>query len=282
MHPAIDELRRAFDDGEFVLYYQPILRLDDGQMSAAEALLRWRHPSDGLVPTAQFLPVLEASGLIVEIGCWAVREAARQLHSWRMLYGRDIVEWLGVNLSPQQLAAPDPLLRTLYALSESGLLVHRLKLEIAEAALLRHAPQVRALIPELEPLGVQIAVEEFAGACMPLLRGAVDAIKIDAGLVRRLETAPGVGLAETLRDLADAGSTAIIAKGIERGEQTRPLRSAGCGYGQGYLFADPMDGALLGAYALTRAVAPGGAARRRAGDMSGLNRPTSAGRSRAG
>ena len=280
MRPAITELRRAFDNGEFVLHYQPIVRLADGNMVGAEALLRWNRPSDGLAPPAFFLPVLEESGLIVEIGCWAAREAARQLYSWRTLYGRDIVEWVGVNLSPQQLDDAAPLLRALRTLDDCGLAVHRLKLEIGESVLLQRGERIRALLAELEPLGVHIAVEEFSGACMPLLRGMVDAVKVNAGPGCHLAAPDGEALRETLRDLTLADTVAVVAKGIERIEQCEMLRGCGCGLGQGYLFADPMEGALLGAFALSRAVGPGRPSRR--GADRALNPPTSRDQSRAG
>jgi len=105
-HALLNQLRRALDEGEFVLHYQPILALADQRVVGAEALLRWKHPSEGLLPPAEFLPLLEESGLIVPVGCWVIREVARQMQVWRMLYGRDMLEWVSVNVSPPSSTTP--------------------------------------------------------------------------------------------------------------------------------------------------------------------------------
>src|SRR5262249_14264182 len=133
-----EQLRRAFDNGEFLLHYQPVVRLGDARMVGAEALLRWNHPSDGLVAPATFLPALEETGLIVEVGAWVIREAARQIESWRMLYGRDISGWVSVNLSPRQFDDPGPLLASLRGIQQAGFAVRQLKVEVTEAGLRRN------------------------------------------------------------------------------------------------------------------------------------------------
>ena len=127
-----EQLRRAFDNGEFALHYQPVMRLRDNCMIGAEALLRWNHPSDGLVSPGAFLPVLEESGLILEVGGWIIREAVRQFELWHLLYGRDIVDWIAINLSERQFIDPAPLLATLRSLHDSGFSVNRLKFESAK------------------------------------------------------------------------------------------------------------------------------------------------------
>jgi EAL domain-containing protein (putative c-di-GMP-specific phosphodiesterase class I) len=278
MRPAIEELRHAFDSGEFVLHYQPILRLRDGRMAGAEVLLRWNRPRDGLVPPAQFLPVLAESRLVVEIGCWAVREAARQAVSWRMLYGREVADWVAVAMPARFLDDVAPLAASLRAIGNSGFAADRIMLGIGEAALLRHPPTTRAALAALAALGVRVAVEDFTGAAAPLLRRApIDTIKIDAGRDAAADTPP----AEMLRAVAESG-TAIIAGGIADAAQRDRLAAVGCGFGQGYLFAEPMDGALLGAYALSHAVGPSGPAPQQPdAAAAALNRPTSRGRSQA-
>lgn len=252
-----EQLREAFDNGEFLLHYQPVLRLDDNRMVGAEALLRWNHPSEGLVPSAAFVPVLEETGLIAEVGCWAVREAVRQVESWRMLYGRNIVEWVGVNLSARQLHDPSALLATLRSIHAGGFSVHRLKLEIAETVL-THRPDVAdAVLAELNRLGIGFAIDDFgagAAALDGLHRYPVDMIKIDAAFVAQIGTADGEKLLRALLEVAEMSGAAVIAEGVETLAQRDFLRSTGCGFGQGYLLAEPMDGALLGAFALTHAV----------------------------
>lgn len=283
-----EELRRAFENGEFVLHYQPVLRLDNGRMVGAEALLRWNHPSEGLAPSASFVPVLEQTGLIVEVGCWVVREAVRQVETWRTLYGRNIVEWVGVNLSARQLHDPSALLATLRGIHAGGFSVHRLKLEVAEPVLMRRSDAAAAALAELRGLGIGFAIDDFGtgGSSLDSLRRfPVDTIKIDGAFVAQIGTTDGEKLLQALLEVARMSGAALIAEGIETAAQRDFLQRIGCGLGQGYLLAEPMDGALLGAFALTHAVAST-RGRRAAGEAAtgapaALSR-TSAGPSRAG
>jgi len=252
-----EEVRRAFDNGELVLHYQPVLQLSDNRMVGAEALLRWNHPSDGLVTSASFLPVLEETGLIVEVGCWVIREAVRQIESWRLLYGREVVDWVSVNLSARQFDDPTALLATLRGIYESGFSLRRLRLEITETSFMRNPEVTRTVLAQLEALGVQIAIDDFGTGYSSLdrLRNyPVDTIKIDAEFIARIGTTDGATRAQALLTIARSYDAAIIAEGIETAEQRDFLEASGCGFGQGYLFAEPMDGARLGAFALTRAV----------------------------
>jgi diguanylate cyclase (GGDEF)-like protein len=280
-----EQLRRAFDNSELVLHYQPILRLGDNRMVGAEALLRWNHPSEGLVASEAFLPLLEETGLIVEVGCWVVREAVHQVESWRLLYGRDIIDWVSVNLSARQLDDPSALLATLRGIHEGGLSVHRLKLEISEAALTRNREIARTVLAELDGLGIRVAIGDFGtahSALASLEHYPVDTIKLDAGFIARIGTANGEKLAQALLNIARTYDAAIIAEGIETEAQRDFLHAGGCGFGQGYLFAEPMDGALLGAYALTHAAKAGrGPARHKQAGRT-IIPPTSANPSRVG
>jgi len=255
-----EELRRAFDNSELVLHYQPILRLGDNRMVGAEALLRWNHPSEGLVASTGFLPLLEETGLIVEVGCWVVREAVHQVETWRLLYGRDIIDWVSVNLSARQLDDPSALLASLRGMHGDGLSVHRLKLEISETAFMRNPEITRTVLAEVDGLGIRVVVDDFGtahSALSSLEHYPVDTIKLDAGFIARIGTAEGERLAQALLNIARSHDAAIIAEGIETEAQRDFLHAGGCGFGQGYLFAEPMDGALLGAYALTHAAKAG-------------------------
>ena len=253
-----EELQRAFENGEFVLHYQPVLRLGDYRMVGAEALLRWNHPRDGLAPTASFVPVLEQTGLIGEVGCWVVREAVRQVESWRTLYGRNIVDSVGINISARQLSDPSGLLATLRSIHAGGFSVHRLKLEIAEPVLMRQPQLADTVFTELRGLGIGLAIDDFGtgGSSLESVRRfAADAIKIDGRFIAQIGTPDGDKLLQALLDVARMSGAAVIAEGIETAAQRDFLREVGCGFGQGYLLAQPMDGALLGAFALTHAVA---------------------------
>jgi len=253
----LDQLRKALDEGEFVMHYQPILQLGDGRAVGAEALLRWNHPSDGLVAPAAFLPVLEDTGLIVPVGRWVIREVVRQMRIWQMLYGRDIVDWVSVNVSARQFNDPSMLLATLGEINDAGFALERLKVEITESAVMRNPEVTRSVLSELQTLGIRVAIDDFGtgySALGALRHYAVDTIKIDRGFTSRLDTQDGHELVMALLRIARVYGADVIAEGIETAAQHDILQEAGCGYGQGYLFAKPMDGSSFGAYALTHLV----------------------------
>jgi EAL domain-containing protein (putative c-di-GMP-specific phosphodiesterase class I) len=189
-----------------------------------------------------------------------------------MLYGRDIVEWVGVNLSARQLNDPAPLLAVFREARDTGFAVHRLKPEIAEADLAREPVASRRFAAELSALGMHMAIDDFT-ARQPLLKDGfpVDAIKIDASAVAQIGGPDGGKLLQAVLDIARKSGAAVIAEGVETAAQRDFLRNSGCEFGQGYLLAEPMEGAALGAYALTSA----------AGADPSVNR-TSADRLRAG
>jgi predicted signal transduction protein with EAL and GGDEF domain len=253
----LDQLRCALDENQFVLHYQPILRLDDGRVVGAEALLRWNHPSEGLVPPAAFLPVLEESGLIVPVGCWVLRETVRQMQVWQMLYGRDLLDWVSVNVSARQFNDPSVLLTTLTDIRDSGFPLSRLKLEITESAVMRKPAVTRAVLLELQRLGIRIAIDDFGtgySALGALRDYQVDTIKIDRGFTAAIDTEDGKELVLAMLKIARIYGADVVAEGVETVVERDILRRHGCGYAQGYLFAKPMDGGLFGAYALTHRV----------------------------
>ena len=253
----IDQLHRAVEEGEFVLHYQPILNLKDGRVAGAEALLRWNHPQDGLIPPAAFLPLLEESGLIVPVGCWVIRDAVRQMQVWQMLYGRDMVDWVSINVSARQFNDPSLLLNTLGEINDGGFPLDRLKIEVTESAVMRNPEVTRAVLGELQDLGIRVALDDFGtgySALGALRQYTVDTIKIDCGFTARLDTEDGRELVLALLKIARIYGADVIAEGVETVMQRDALRAAGCGFGQGYLFAKPMDGRFFGAYALTHLV----------------------------
>jgi diguanylate cyclase (GGDEF)-like protein len=259
----LDQLRCALDENQFVLHYQPILRLDDGRVIGAEALLRWNHPSDGLVAPAAFLPALEESGLIVPVGCWVLRETVRQMQVWQMLYGRDLLEWVSVNVSARQFNDPSILLSTLAEIRDSGFPLSRLKIEITESAVMRNPEVTRAVLTELQELGIRIAIDDFGtgySALGALRDYQVDMIKIDRGFTARIDTNDGNELVLAMLKIARIYGADVVAEGVETVVERDMLRRHGCGYAQGYLFAKPMDGSFFGAFALTHLVETGDAA----------------------
>ena len=254
-YAMIEQLREAIDEGQFVLHYQPVVRLADRRMVGVEALLRWNHPSDGLVSSAAFLPALEESGLIVEVGLWVVREAVREIETWHVLYGRDIVDWVALNLSPRQLNDPGRLLAAFRAIHDSGFSLRRLRVEVPTSACIGDA----ALIAELRELDVGITVEGFGATSGSLALPfdlPLDMIKLDGRVIAGIGRDEDDRLLRGLLDIARIHGATIGASGVETDAQCEFLRQNGCGLAQGYLFCEPMDGALLGAYALTHASEP--------------------------
>jgi diguanylate cyclase (GGDEF)-like protein len=265
-----DQLRRAVDNREFQLHFQPIVRLSDNRAVGAETLLRWNHPSDGLVAPGAFLPVLEETGLIVPVGCWVIRETARQMQSWQELYGRHIIDWISVNTSARQFNDPAPLLAILNELHNSGFPLDRLKIEITETTFMRNSETTRLVLQELHALGIRIAIDDFGtgySSLSTLRHYPVDTIKIDTGFIAQIGTVAGEKLAQALLNIARMYGASVVAEGIENVEQRDFLHANGCDFGQGHFFAKPMDAALLGTYALTHIVAeePGAAPGRRTG-----------------
>jgi PAS domain S-box-containing protein len=259
----LDQLRGALDENQFMLHYQPIQRLEDGRVVGAEALLRWNHPSDGLVSPAAFLPVLEESGLIVPVGCWVLRETVRQMQVWQMLYGRDLLDWVSVNVSARQFNDPSILLATLAEIRDSGFPLSRLKIEITESAVMRNTEVTRSVLSELQELGIRIAIDDFGtgySALGALRDYQVDTIKIDRGFTARVDTEDGKELVLAMLRIARIYGADVVAEGVETVQEREFLRRSGCGYAQGYLFAKPMDGSFFGAFALTHLVETGDAA----------------------
>jgi diguanylate cyclase (GGDEF)-like protein len=259
----LDQLRTALDENQFVLHYQPILNLEDGRVVGAEALLRWNHPSDGLVPPAAFLPILEETGLIVPIGCWVLRETVRQMQVWQMLYGRELLDWVSVNVSARQFNDPSLLLGTLAEIRDSGFPLSRLKIEITESAVMRNPAVTRSVLTELQDLGIRIAIDDFGTGYSAL--GAVrdypvDTIKIDRGFTGAIDTHDGKELVLAMLKIARIYGADVVAEGVETVVQRDILLRHGCRYAQGYLFAKPMDGSFFGAFALTHLVETGDAA----------------------
>ena len=257
----LDQLRRALDEHEFVLQYQPILSLEEGRVVGAEALLRWKHPTEGMIAPANFLPALEESGLIVPVGCWVLREVVSQMQVWHMLYGRDMLDWVSVNVSARQFNDPSLLLSTLNEIHANGFPLDKIKLEITESAVMRNPELTRAVLGQLHNLGIRLALDDFGtgySALGALRHYQVDTIKIDHDFTARLDTEDGKELVMALLRIARIYGADVVAEGVETTAQHGILRASGCGYGQGYLFAKPMDGTFFGAYVLTHMVEKSG------------------------
>jgi diguanylate cyclase (GGDEF)-like protein/PAS domain S-box-containing protein len=252
----VNDLAGALDRGELLLHYQPIVQIDDGTAIGVEALLRWQHPTMGLLGPGAFLDLAEDTGLIVPIGNWVIGEALRQLTEWRMLYGRDLVGFVSVNASGRQFDHPNLLIDTIADARRANLPLDRLKLEITETTMVRNSDELRLILAQLCEQGATIAIDDF-GVGYSSLAGLrlweFDTIKIDRSFVVGMETPRGADILKTLLQFAHVFRASVVAEGVETEEQRAFLRRHGCRHAQGYLFSKPMDAATCGAYLLRQA-----------------------------
>jgi diguanylate cyclase (GGDEF)-like protein len=236
------DLRDALERKEFFLMYQPTFDLGDMRATAVEALVRWRHPTRGIVQPNDFVPMLEENGLIVEVGRWVLQEACRQAAAWRA-DGRSI--GIAVNVSGRQLDADDFVDDVRRALSDSGISPGDLTLEITETAIMRNVEATARRLAVIKELGVRIAIDDFGtgySSLAHLQRFPVDALKIDRSFIARLTENPeGETLIHTLVQLGKALALETLAEGIEQERELSVLREERCDSGQGFLFARPLD-----------------------------------------
>ena len=249
------ELSRGLERGELRLYYQPLVSLPTGEMVGAEALIRWEHPERGLLTPDKFLPIAEESGLIVQVGAWAVGEACRRLRDWDRRNGGPSDFSLAVNLSARELTHPDVVPTVLNAVRRSALNPHRLTIEVTESTAMADRDSGFRALRELHDAGVRIAIDDFGTGYSSLdhLREMpADILKIDRSFVAGMSAnSPDTALVAAAIAMGRALEMEVVAEGIETTEQVADLRELGCPLGQGFLFARPLppeeiDG-LLGA-----------------------------------
>ena len=229
------DLRSAQSRDEFVLNFQPIVAADSLTTSGFEALLRWRHPTQGFVSPSTFIPIAEENGSIVGIGEWVIREACRAAAAWPAPIG------VAVNLSPVQLRYSDVVKIIEGALADSGLAACRLEVEITETTLLDGNPKSIVALERLLQMGVRLALDDFGtgySSMSYLLRMRFDKIKIDRSFVRNLPSDPGcLAIVRSVIGLGRSFGMKITAEGVETPEQLVCLRAEGCEFLQGYIFS---------------------------------------------
>ncbi len=244
------DLRQALARGQFAVHYQPTVDLRTGRVIGAEALLRWYHPERGVVPTEEFVALAEASGLIVPIGEWVLRECLRQGALWQSYAAPGEVFHVAVNISGRQLQ-PALVEAVSRALAHSGLPASALVLEMTESVLIERTDDIVALLGQLKALGISIAIDDFGtgySSLSYLSRLPVDVLKIDRSFVEKVGATQSQEneLTRTIVSLGKTLRLVTVAEGIERGEQLAELRAMGCTLGQGFLFSRPMPAAALG------------------------------------
>ena len=240
------DLRRAVENAEFRLMYQPVVSLRTGRITGFEALVRWEHPHQGLVQPADFIPVAEETGLILPIGRWVLFEACRQAKEWHSSHPRAELLTIGVNLSVKQFSQPGMVDQVREALDATGAPASALRLEITESAIIDKGRYALSILAQLKELGVQVYLDDFGTGYSSLsyLHGVpVDGIKIDRVFVSDMDTNDAnLRLVRTLLTLAEIVGIRAEAEGISSAEQLRELRSLNCEQGQGYLFSAPIPG----------------------------------------
>ena len=239
-----NDLRRAIDREEFLLYYQPLVSMETSQPVGFEALVRWQHPTRGMVSPAEFIPAAEETGLIVPLGEWVLRTACQQMSEWQPLFSSNPPLTISVNLSGKQLTKSDLVFKVDRILQETGLPARSLKLEITESVMIEQTDAANDTLTRLRDLGIELQLDDFGTGYSSLgylQKLPVGAIKIDRSFIRYIEgSTEHIEIVRTIVILARNLGMKVVAEGIETEQQEELLRSLGCDYGQGYLFAAPL------------------------------------------
>ncbi|MEU7039593.1 EAL domain-containing protein [Streptomyces varsoviensis] len=248
-HSLTNCLPAALDNGEFFIEYQPLVRLGDGVVRGAEALVRWLHPVHGVLGPDQFIPLAESTGLIVPLGRWVLQEAARQARAWKHAEGAGPDAGplrVNVNLSPAQLCYPGLVTETVEVLADAGLDPAALCLEVTENALIGADEDALRPLRQLADLGVDIALDDFGTGYSNLSylrRLPVSTLKLDRSFTRGMQCSPAdpvdVKIVEGIVSLAHTLDLSVTVEGVETGSQAECLRVLGCDTAQGWYYARP-------------------------------------------
>jgi diguanylate cyclase (GGDEF)-like protein/PAS domain S-box-containing protein len=239
------DLRRAVEQGELAVYYQPIVCLTTGKLVGFEALLRWHHPHQGFISPDRFIPLAEETGLILEIGKFVLQQACTQLHQWHQQFVARLPLKISVNLSSRQLSDPRLVEQILEILATIGLQGYHLCLEITESLLMQNPDSVASMLQQLNAHQIQLAMDDFGtgySSLSYLHRFPMQVLKIDRTFVQRLGTeTEDLEIIRTIVTLAHNLGRTVVAEGIETEEQLKQLRTLGCELGQGYWFAKALS-----------------------------------------
>ncbi|MEO7424259.1 MAG: EAL domain-containing protein, partial [Fibrobacteria bacterium] len=244
------DLRKALERMEFRLHYQPIVSLEDSALKGFEALIRWSHPTLGLVSPMDFIPLAEDTGLIIPIGRWVLWQSCRQLVEWQKLFknGQDLT--MSVNLSGKQLQDLDLVRQIQAVLKETGMAPASLKLEVTESAIMENPEKAAAILTSLRDLGIQLSLDDFGtgySSLSYLHRFPFHNLKIDRSFVSKLEAgAKDAEIVKVINALAKNLGMDVVAEGIETPGQWALLNELACAYGQGYYFSKPLEDSAAG------------------------------------
>jgi diguanylate cyclase (GGDEF)-like protein/PAS domain S-box-containing protein len=239
------DFMRAIERQQLLLYYQPIVSLESGSLLGFEALVRWRHPQRGLISPADFIPLAEDSGFIIEVGKWVLREACLQLKSWQEKFPFHRSLSVSVNLSLKQFMQEDLVDQIMNVLQATGLDPRLLKLELTESIVMENVVAATVMLQQLRALGVEIGIDDFGtgySSLSYLHRLPINSLKIDGSFVTGMvENEDNTEIIKTIVTLAKSLRMNVIAEGVETFEQLTKLRLLNCDAGQGFLFSKPTD-----------------------------------------
>jgi len=238
------DLRRALERNEFRNFYQPIVVLDSGRIVGFEALLRWQHPTRGMIGPEEFIFVAEETGLIRELGWWSLREACRQMSNWRSRSGDYLDLTMSVNISAKQLLQQHLVEDMGKLLRDTALPPEVLKLEITESAVMADPTAAAEMLQQIKSLGVRLAIDDFGtgySSLSYLHRFPLDTLKIDRSFISGGgEGGDGMEIARTIMPMAKNLRLDVVAEGVETLEQVALLKKLQCKYAQGYYFSKPL------------------------------------------
>ena len=238
------DMRQAIERGAFEVYYQPIVSIRGGAIAGFEALVRWHHPTQGLIDPADFIPIAEDTEMIVLIGRQVLTQACRQMVTWQKRFGADALGVMCVNVSTKQFADADLTSEIQNVLEETGLSPSSLKLEITESAFLGDIHRAQSTLRRLQSIGVAWSLDDFGtgySSLSYLHRLHVDTVKVDRSFVSRIGADDGSEMVRAIAAIAHNMGMDVVAEGVETAEQLEWLRAVGCEYAQGFYFSRPVD-----------------------------------------
>jgi diguanylate cyclase (GGDEF)-like protein/PAS domain S-box-containing protein len=242
-------MRRGIERGEFELFYQPKVQIGTGRIGGFEALLRWRHPEQGLLYPDSFIPLAEESGLIIPLGRFVIEQACFQLKTWQTRFGQTPNLTMAVNVSPRQMKDSGLVATVRQSLIAHGVEPSLFFLEITEGALMDETEATLAKLAELKALGVKIEIDDFGtgySSLAYLSRFPLDGLKIDRSFVEKILSADNEKeIVRSIMGLASATGLSVVAEGIETSDHVQALMQMGCDQGQGYYFARPMEAGAI-------------------------------------
>jgi diguanylate cyclase (GGDEF)-like protein len=243
-HRMETDLRRALDKGEFDIYYQPIVTMETERVQGFEALLRWQHPSRGLVLPEEFIGIVEETSLVVPIGWWVIERACHQLSTWQRLFPVDPPLAMSINVSGKLFLTDDMAKRLAALLEDCNVSPSSLRLEITERVVMDHGDLVLSTLSDLRELGVELHVDDFGtgySSLSYLQRFRYDTLKIDRSFVQTMtEKVDSSAIVEAIISLGGTLGMKVVAEGVETADQVKRLRAMHCPAAQGFWFSRPL------------------------------------------